>query len=188
MMMRSILQSGFEYTCSDYRISHSLPPGFTFTASNLPSDFLIEHSRLRHLFWTSPILIISLSGYGFTLFYPAACERPGWILLPLFLQFLIAFTAHAICTITQTLVVDLWHQSDHACLAANDLAQFSLAALGVGFVQLMLDGFGTWCAFVILGIVVMVLVPLPVVHWYWGVEWRAEREARMEIIGRLTKV
>jgi hypothetical protein len=165
-----------------------LPPTSMHSKSARLSDFPLEHVRLRHLIWTLPIFIITLSGYGFTLAYPSACERSGWIALPLFLQFMIAATANAICAIHQTLVMDLWHWNGHASMAASNLVRFLFAGLGVGLVQTMIEGLGTWSTFVTLGLIVMVLVPLPAAQWYWGLNWRAEREAKRSILERVSTV
>jgi Flp pilus assembly protein TadB len=100
----------------------------------------------------------------------------------MFLQLIIAAAAHSVCTVQHTLITDLWHQNEQAGTNASNLAKYLLAALGAGVVQLQLDGMGTWSSFVSLGLVIMACLVLPVAQWYWGVDWRAEREAKNAIL------
>lgn len=186
--MGNILNRDVLIAYSKYKAEHALPTSTAFSYSSLPADFPLERTRLHHFAWILPIFIITLSGYGFTLTYPSMCERPGWILIPLLLQFTIGATAHAICGVHQALVTELWHQNGHASMSASNLTRCLIAAVGVGIIQLMLDGVGTWSTFVALGLVVMVMVPVPVTQWYCGSDWRAEREARRSILERVTRM
>ncbi|KAH7132376.1 major facilitator superfamily transporter [Dendryphion nanum] len=187
-LMGNLLNHDIILAFSKYKAEHTLPPSATLIMSKLPANFPLEHTRLRRLSWITLVFTISLCGYGFTLAYPAATSRPGWIALPLVVQFLIASSTNAICAIHQTLVTDLWHQNGYASNASSNLVKCILAAFGVGLVQALLDGVGPWSAFLALGLVVMVLVPLPLIQWYWGHNWRAEREAAKAIVERFVKV
>jgi hypothetical protein len=182
ILMKKILARNFHEAFSRYNEEHGLRPSHILTSSILPADFPLEHTRLWHLIWLVPILVITVSGYGFTLTYPSMTSRPGWILLPMSLQLIIAAAAHSVCTVQHTLITDLWHQNEQAGTNASNLAKYLLAALGAGVVQLQLDGMGTWSSFVSLGLVIMACLVLPVAQWYWGVDWRAEREAKNAIL------
>jgi MFS family permease len=177
-LMGKFLHNDLITALSRYNAERSLASSTVVPNSSLPADFSVEHLRLRYLPFLILILVITLSGYGFTLAYPSATSRPGWILLPLTLQFIIAATANAVCAIQQTLVADIWHQTDHASKAATSLMRCLFAAVSVGIVQKLLDALGVWSTFVALGLMIMVLISLPVMQWYWGKSWRAEREAR----------
>ncbi|KAF2650851.1 MFS general substrate transporter [Lophiostoma macrostomum CBS 122681] len=185
MVMDRILARNYYDAAYKYTEEHQLPPSHLLNGKDLPADFLLEHTRLWHLIWLVPILVVTVSGYGFTLTYPSATSRPGWILLPMALQFIIAAAAHAVCTIQQTLITDLWNQNEQASTNAGNLAKYLLAALAAGLIQLQLDGMGAWSSFVSLGLVIMTCLVLPVAQWYWGGEWRAEREAKIEILNRM---
>lgn len=105
-----------------YLASH---PGAKITSKSLPADFPIEHSRLRHIPWITIVLVASVGFYGFTLL-PAAqlgtmASSPGWIVLPLALQFLIAATSNAVFAINTTLVSDLCPGRGASATAVNNL-------------------------------------------------------------------
>jgi MFS family permease len=187
-VMGNIMNRDFLYASSKYKAEHSLPPSKCIKTRDMPADFPLEHTRLRQLPIVLPVFVVTLSGYGFTLAYPEMTKRPGWILLPLFLQFIIAASANAICAMHQTMVSDLWYENGRAGTACATLVKCMIGAFGVGLIQVMVDGVGNWSAFVALGLVVMVLVPLPVALWYWGLDWRAEREARRNILSRVARV
>lgn len=125
------------------------------------------------------IFVIALSFYGFTLYYPSLTSLGGWIAIPLLLQFLIAVMAHAICGIHQTLIADLWPKDGAAAANASNLVRCMLAAILVAVVQRSLDTIEVGPTFLAMGLVVMILVPLPIVQWYWGGDWRRVRETRL---------
>ena len=79
-----------------YKLSRGLQEDHPFPKQSLPEDFPIENARLRNLWWVVGLFIVSTSAYGWTLSSPPFTSKPGWIALPLFLQFLIAATSNAI--------------------------------------------------------------------------------------------
>lgn len=186
----NILAQDFQTACSAYKAAHSLPPSAVVSRHPLPADFPLEHTRLVRLPGLTVIFVIALSFYGFTLYYPSLYSLGGWIVLPLLLQFLISVMAHAICGIHQTLILDLWPTDSSAAGALSNLSRCVLAGVGVAVVQKMLDWIEVAPTFLALAMAVMVLVPLPVVQWYWGGDWRRARDARAsaDAVEQLEKV
>jgi hypothetical protein len=124
------------------------------------------------------IFVISLSFYGFTLSYPQLTSRPGWILVPLLLQFIIAASANSVCAIHQTLINDLWPTNGTSGTAISNFVRCLFAAVGVAVVQHFIKSVDVGPVFLALALVVLVIVPLPIVQWYWGGDWRRERDSR----------
>jgi hypothetical protein len=89
--------------------------------------------------------------------------------------------AHAICGVHQTLISDLWPWNGAAAATVSNLVKSLLAGVGVAVINRMLDGIGVGPTFLALGLVVLVLVPLPIVNYYWGGGWREGRSARMAV-------
>ncbi|KAF2015809.1 MFS general substrate transporter [Aaosphaeria arxii CBS 175.79] len=187
-LMEKVLKRDILFAFSKFKAENMLPPKAKLCMKELPAEFPLEHTRLRRLPWIAVCFTFTLCAYGFSLAYRRATVLKGWIAIPLFMQFVIAATAHARCTVHQTLVTDLWHQNEHAGIVANNLVRLLLSAAGVVLVQTLLDALRAWSTFLSLGLAVMAVVPLPLIQWYWGREWRAEREVKREIIERFTKV
>lgn len=176
-LIGNLLDADFKRACSVYKHNRFLPYSITIHRQNLPADFPIEHTRLIRVPTFAIILITSLSAYGYTLAYPSLTSLGGWIVLPLFLQFLIAASAHAICGIHQTLISDLWpNDTSGAASLTSNLVRSVFAAIGVAIVQKVIEGIGRGPTFLALGIVVLVLVPLPIIQWYFGERWRSVRD------------
>jgi len=161
-----------------YKASHNLPPTHKLPAKNVPTDFPIEHTRLRHLPWIAAIFTISTATYGFTLSFPSLTSRPGWIVVPLILQFLIAATSNAIFALNQTLVSDLCPGKGASSTAINNLVRCGLGAVGVAFAETLIAAAGTGAAFLGLALVTVFCAPLVVVNWYFGMDWRARRAGK----------
>ncbi|KAH8743795.1 major facilitator superfamily domain-containing protein [Diaporthe sp. PMI_573] len=79
-----------------YKIAHNLPSWHNLPVKNVPADFPIEHARLRNLPWIAGLFAASTAAYGFSLAKPILTSKPGWIVVPLTLQFLIAATSNAV--------------------------------------------------------------------------------------------
>lgn len=177
-MGQNVLERDFMFASAKFKAEHVLEPCAIIDTRHLPTGFPLEHTRLRLLLWTTPVLIAVTCGYGFTLVYPSVTQRPGWIVFPLFLQFLIAVMASAIYKAQQTLVWDLWRQSQFAAYAVTGLSGSLFAAVGVGIMPTLIGIMGIWSFFVGLSIFIMVSVPLPGAQWYFGASWRAQRERK----------
>ncbi|KAF5121895.1 Itaconate transport protein [Metarhizium anisopliae] len=145
---------------------------------DLPPNFPIEHARLRHAPWISALFIVATALYGFTVL-PAAqlsiVARPGWIAVPLVLQFLIAATSNAVFAINTTLVADLCPGMGASATAINNLVRCGMGAVGVGLVDSMLGALGAAATFLGLGILTVGIGVLLYIEWIWGMQWRNER-------------
>ncbi|KAF2683367.1 MFS general substrate transporter [Lentithecium fluviatile CBS 122367] len=177
-LIGNLLTQDFLTACSIYQKTHSLPPTVVISRHSLPADFPLEHTRLIRLPGLVVIFTIALSFYGFTLSYPSLTTLGGWIAIPLLLQFLMSAMAHAICGVHQTLITDLWPSNGAAAATISNLVKCLLAGVGVAVVQKMLESVLIGPTFLALGLVVLVLVPLPIVQWYWGCGWRQVRDAK----------
>ncbi|KAM4056004.1 major facilitator superfamily protein [Hirsutella rhossiliensis] len=134
---------------------------------NLPLDFPIEHARLRHVPWITALFVLLTS-------------RPGWIAVPLLLQFIIAATSNAVFAINTALVADLCPGQGASATAVNNLVRCSLGALGVASVDAMLAAFGPAATFLSLGLVSVAMGVLLAAEWSWGMQWRGSRERATE--------
>ena len=170
-----------------YMEIHNLPAEYKLPKKAIPADFPIEHARLRHIRWITAIFVISTCLYGFSLSLSTLVSRPGWIAVPLTLQFFIAATSNAIFAVNQTIVSDLCPGKGASSTAINNLVRCSMGALGVSFIEQMIATMGVGSAFLGLGLVTVSVVPLAVVQWYWGPGWRRERMER-KIDGKGTGV
>ncbi len=158
-----------------YNLAHGLPASKKLSAKEIPADFPIEQARLRNLPWITVLFIVSTALYGFSLAFPALTSLSGWIAVPLTLQFLIAGTSNAIFALNQTLVSDLCPGKGASSTAINNLVRCSLGALGVAFIETMIAAVGPGPAFLGLAMVTIASLPLPVVTWFWGMEWRTQK-------------
>lgn len=147
---------------------------------NLPPDFPIERARLRALPWITALFAASTGVYGYTLAFPrSVLALPGWIAVPLALQLVMAAASNAVFALNQTLVTDLCPGKGASGTAVNNLVRCGLAAVGVSFAEPMIAALGgPGPAFLGLGLAVVACVPLPVMHWVWGADWRRRAAAR----------
>lgn len=176
-LIGNLLNQDFGAACAAYRKTHALPPSVTISRQRLPADFPLEHTRLLRLPALTAIFMLALSFYGFTLYYPSLTSLGGWISIPLLLQFLIAAMTHAICGVHQTLIGDLWPWDGPAAATTSSLARCVLGGVGAAVIQKMLERVEVGPTFLALGLVVLILVPLPMAQWYWGPDWRRARDA-----------
>lgn len=132
--------------------------------------------------WITLLFVVSTAIYGFTVLpvdlMPPQAANPAWIALPLFLQFLIAATSNAVFAINTTLVSDLCPGKGASSTAINNLVRCSMGAVGVGVIDPMLAFVGRAGTFVALGLLVLSMSVLNAVEWYWGMQWRQEREVK----------
>ncbi|KAF6807943.1 major facilitator superfamily transporter [Colletotrichum sojae] len=159
-----------------YKASHDAQQTEKLTAKNLPADFPIERARLRRLPWIVLVFVVSTGAYGVSLgVRPAAATLPGWIAVPLILQFFVAAASNAVFALNQTLVADLCPGKGASATAINNLVRCGLGAVGVAFIETFVADTGPGATFVGLAFVAVGVGPLAVVHWYWGQQWRTER-------------
>lgn len=150
---------------------------------NIPLDFPLERARLGHLPWISILFIMSTATYGFSLGVapnPSVQPSPGWIVIPLMLQFLIAATSNAVFALNQTIVADLCPGRGASATAVNNLIRCGLGALGAAVVDGLITLVGVAPAFLGLAMMTVGVAPFAVLNWCWGMKWRAERAKRKE--------
>lgn len=177
-LIGNLLDGDLKRAYSAYKHAHFLPSNSPLPRHAIPPDFPLERVRLKRVPLFTVVLVTSLAFYGYTLAYPSLTSLGGWVCIPLLLQFLIAAASHAVCGVQQTLVSDLWPNNDSSVVsAASNLARSVFAAIGVAVVQKIIDCIKSGPTFLALGLVVMVLVPLPMLQWYFGGSWRATRES-----------
>jgi hypothetical protein len=176
--MGNLLNRDFLTASSIYKTSRSLPQSTIISRSSLPVSFPLEHARLVRLPMVTIIFVITLSFYGFTLSYSQLTSRPGWILVPLLLQFIITASVSCVCAIHHTLITDLWPKNEASGAAMDNLVKCLFAAVGVAVVQLFIKTMDVGPVFLALALVVLAVVPLPIVQWCWGEDWRRERDSR----------
>lgn len=135
--------------------------------------------------WITLIFVVSTAIYGFTVLpvdlLPSQAANPAWIVLPLFLQFLIAATSNAVFAINTTLVSDLCPGKGASSTAINNLVRCSMAAVGVGLIESMLALVGRAGTFIALALLVLSMSAILAMEWYWGMQWRQEREMEKNI-------
>ena len=168
-----------------YLLLHPLAPPPSTNKKNLPRDFPIEHARLRQMPWITGLFVAATASYGFTLMpreNSVLVSRPGWIVVPLALQFLIAAASNAIFAINTTLVSDLSPGKGASSTAINNLVRCSMGAAGVALVERMIAALGVCAAFLGLSLLVTALGVLVAVEWHWGMQWRSEREFAKEAV------
>lgn len=167
-----LLNRDFTAASQAYKRAHGLPASHELSPKNVPPDFPVERLRLRRLPWALALFIFTLAGYGFSMSFPSVYSRPGWIALPLTLQFLIATSANAMFSINQTLVADLCPGKGASSTGINNLVRCTLAAIMVAFVEEMIKTLGAGATFLGLAFLVIASTPLFIANWLWGMEWR----------------
>ena len=154
-------------TCQSLKLAGS--PGLTNTSASFP----IERARLRSIWWMIIIFVLATGLYGPSI-------RNNFIYLPLFFQFLIAYTATAIFALNSALMIDLFPGAAASATAVNNLMRCSVGAIGVGVVQVSIDKIGVEVTFLVLMAITVGMTPLLVVEWIWGPEWRQAREEKLK--------
>ncbi|KAI0126655.1 major facilitator superfamily domain-containing protein [Xylariales sp. AK1849] len=180
----NLMNRDFRTAEEAYKVEHNLPAGFKLPAKTLPADFQIEHARLNNLSWVTLLFVASTGVYGLTVENTTLTSLPGWIMVPLLLQFLIAATSNAVFAMNQTIVSDLCPGKGASSTAINNLVRCSLAAVGVAFAETMLGALGPAVSFLLLAFIVVIIAPIAVVNWFYGPTWRMERLQMQERLER----
>jgi MFS family permease len=175
----SLMTRDYKAAEESYKAQRNLPATYKLPAKNLPVDFNIEHARQRNLPWITGVFVLSVGAYGFTLSSTSLTSLPGWIVVPLLFQFLIAATSNAVFAINTTLVSDLCPGKGASSTAINNLVRCGLGAVGVAFGETMIAAVGAGAAFLGLALITIACVPLAVVNWYYGMHWKTARIARV---------
>ncbi|KAI1358925.1 MFS general substrate transporter [Xylaria arbuscula] len=170
----------FKNTEEAYKAKNGLPIDYEIPLKDLPMDFSIERARLRHLPWITLLFIVAVGLYGFTVQPSDLVSKPGWIAVPLLLQFFIAAASNAVFAMNQTIVSDLCPGQGASATAINNLVRCELGAIGVGVVQIIIDRFGPAWTFLGLAVFVVLCTPTAIITWIYGPTWRAARMHRQK--------
>jgi hypothetical protein len=167
-----LLQRDYKITESSYRKEYNI------TDDSIPSlkhnsDFPIERARLRNIWWITLLFTGATIGYGFSL-------SGKHIAIPLVMQFLVGFAATAILLANGVLISDLCPENLASVTAVINLVRYFTGALAVGVVQLLFWRVDTRFAFLIFAIATLVVTPILVVQWIFGVEWRIKERQNSE--------
>lgn len=177
-----LMSRDFKATERGYKLKHGLAPDHQISPKDLPADFPIEHARLRQLPWIVAVFVISVGIYGFSLQYPQVTSRPGWIAVPLLLQFVISGTSNAVFAVNQTLITDLSPGKGASSTAINNLVRCGLGAFGVALSEKLVADAGPGFTFLGLSLLTVGVFPLFVISWHFGMQWRAERTRRADTL------
>ncbi|PBP27927.1 MFS general substrate transporter [Diplocarpon rosae] len=156
-----------------YRQEHGIDPNTPLNKKEL-TDFPIEESRMRNIWWIVVIFVVTTLLYGFSL-------NLNIIALPLLLQFFIAYTATAVFSLNSALVIDLYPGASASATAVNNLIRCSVGAAGVAAVQPAIDSIGEGATFALFAGIAAACSPLLVVEWFHGQRWRNERKDRLAV-------
>jgi len=138
------------------------------------TDFPIERARLREAYWIVPLFILSTALYGYAI---------QWDLMSfaIALQFFVAFAATSLFTINSTLMVDLYPGASAGATAVNNLVRCLLGASGVAVALPIVDTIGSGPTFLIFSLSTVVLCPLLIAEWVYGMRWRLDRLERIAV-------
>lgn len=174
-----LMDRDYKYYETRYRTSRGLPEGTAIKVKNHP-EFPASRARLRNMWWVTPLFLISLGTYGPALL--ASNPAPALIC-----QFVIAFTSTSTFSMNSALMVDFFTGSSASATAVNNLVRCSIGAAGVSVIQIMISSVGKTLTFPILAAVVLLLVPLVVMEWFWGEQWRMERLGKLHAMEKRVK-
>ncbi|KAJ0115548.1 major facilitator superfamily transporter [Diaporthe amygdali] len=178
-IVAKLMTRDFRVYENTYRSDNGLPMDYTIPTKAIPAGFPIEHARLRNLWWIVALFVASVTGYGFSMSVSrSVSNRPGYIAVPLALQFIIAATSNAVFAANQTLVSDLCPGKGASATAINNLVRCTLGAVGVAVVDAMIEKLGPGYTFLALAIVMACCTPLAVLTWVFGQRWREERTTK----------
>jgi MFS family permease len=156
---------------AQYRMAKGISPTASLNKKEL-IDFPVEESRMRNIWWIIIIFVLTTGIYGYSL-------SLNNLVLPLILQFFIAYSATAVFSLNSALVIDLYPGASASATAVNNLMRCSVGAAGVAGIQPMIDAITTGPAFLLLAGITAVLSPLLLAEWFFGAEWREERRVRL---------
>ncbi|KAK8135275.1 major facilitator superfamily transporter [Apiospora sp. TS-2023a] len=184
VLVGSLMTTDYKAVQASYNAAHDRPRDSELSPSmNLPADFPLERARLRHIPWVTAVFVASLGLYGLAMDAKRLpwklASRPGWIAVPLLLQFLIAASSNGIITIYQTLISDLCPGQGAGSTAISSLVSRLLNAAGVSFVEPLLEAWGPAYLYLGLAGVGAVYVALAAASWYLGPGWRRQRLAKL---------
>ncbi|KAI0014868.1 multidrug resistance protein [Xylariomycetidae sp. FL0641] len=137
-------------------------------------DFPIEKPRLEVMWLPMVVIVIGVTGYGWTLQYGEH------ISIPLILQFIVGTALQVNFGAFNTLLTDMNHKAPAAANAATNIVRCALAAIIVAYIQEIIDKVGTGWAFTILGSFCLVSIALMVVLHNKGLSWRRAKAVQCQ--------
>ncbi|KAK8069372.1 hypothetical protein PG994_005988 [Apiospora phragmitis] len=161
----SVLDRLYKRYEAEYRRTHEIPDEVSLK-TKLPKDFPLEHARLLSTCFITPVFIVTICLYGYSILLKS---------LPsvLVLHFITSF-----CAIQHD------HHARHvpkaaaSATAVNNLVRCLVGATGVAVVQHAIDGIGYGPTFLLFGIITALMTPLLALAWFYGPKWRAQRMDR----------
>jgi len=132
-------------------------------------NFPIEKARLRTMPIYYFLFIASCAGYGWCL------QHKVNIAGPLLLQLIIGYSAIAIISTTQTMLIDLAPSQGSSITACNNLVRCSLGAVAVSVVNLIDVALGTGWTYVLLAGICLLFAPSVYLEMRIGPACRARR-------------
>jgi MFS family permease len=159
-----------------YRKAKGIPDDDVKLDKKNLTDFPLEKSRLRNIWWIVLVFVLTTTFYGFSL-------RLNQLAVPLVLQFFIAYSATAVFSLNSALVIDLYPGASASATAVNNLMRCSVGAIGVAFVQLIINAIGAGATFLMFGAITAGFSPLLIVEWFYGEGWRLARKERLALEG-----
>ncbi|KAH6853111.1 major facilitator superfamily domain-containing protein [Chaetomium sp. MPI-CAGE-AT-0009] len=173
-----ILDRDYGIIEAQYRLAKGLPADAEVSGKKT-GDFPVSRARLRSAWYQIVLFVLAVGGYGFSVASPLLASVEG-MALPLFLQFVIAFTATGLFTQNSALMVDLYPGASASATAVNNLIRCALGAAGVAAVQFVIDGIGEVATFLMFAGLTVVLTPLLWLVWVYGDQWRTARVERLD--------
>lgn len=171
IIMGRIMDRDYRRIEAVYKADKGIPESTKLNKKEL-LDFPLEKARLPQMWWIIALFIISTALYGFSL-------KLGQIVIPLVLQYLIAFTATATFTVNSAYVVDLYPGMSASATAVNNLVRCSVGAFGVAIVQVVIDAIGAGPSFAMFAGITLFMSPMLVLSWFRGQTWRDERREKV---------
>ena len=133
------------------------------------SKLPIETARLRSAWWVMGIALACILTYGWTL------NARISMAVTLVFQFIIGFMITGIFNMCMTLLVDIHPSSPSTAQASLNIIRCTLAAGGVGVLQLVINAVGVgWCFTLFAGLC-LICVVLVHAEIRWGPQWRKDR-------------
>ena len=136
------------------------------------SDFPIERARLQIAVPSAITAAISIAAYGWLLHY----EAPLWVSIAFL--FLIGYFMTASYQVMNVLVVDLNYDTPATATAANNLVRCFIGAASTAAIIPLLDLIGRGMSYTIVAGIWTGIVPLSLLVYRYGLQWRRERDAR----------
>lgn len=168
MATGKVMTRDYKLAEAGYREANNLPPTHRDPAQDFPANYPREYARLRPLVPTVGMFVLSTTLYGFSFGDTTLTSLPGWIAVPLVMQFLNAASTNALLALYEALVSDLCPGKGASCAAINNLVRYGLGAVGVAFVETMVAYINPEFGFLSLAMIVVGLWTFAEMKWKCG--------------------